>query len=197
VRANVELLERAPDLPAEERAQVLRGVRGQVEELTVVVGDLIDLARDGTASPDEAEELRLDDVVAGAVERGRRLQPGLDWRLEAAPSVVVGERARIHRAVMNLLDNAAKWSPPAGVVEVRVDADGTVVVRDHGPGIPEDELPLVFDRFHRAREARGLPGSGLGLAIVRQVAEAHGGAAVARNVRDGGAELVVRFSGTS
>jgi two-component system sensor histidine kinase MprB len=107
---------------------------------------------------------------------------------------VRGDRGRIERAVMNLLDNARKWSPPGAVVHVLVD-DGEVVVRDAGPGIDEADRPYVFDRFYRSAESRRLPGSGLGLAIVRQVAEMHGGAAWAAPPRDGssGAELHLRL----
>ena len=99
-------------------------------------------------------------------------------------------RATIERAVGNLLDNAAKWSPPGGAVEVEVHG-GRLVVRDHGPGIADEDLPYVFDRFYRARAARGMPGSGLGLAIVRQVAESHGGAVVAEHAEGGGTRMVL------
>src|SRR5205085_10656836 len=95
----------------------------------------------------------------------------------------------------NLLDNAAKWSPEGGTVEVTLH-DGTVTVRDHGPGFKPEDLPFVFDRFHRASEARSKPGSGLGLAIVRQAAEAHDGFAEAANAPDGGAILRVAFGPT-
>jgi two-component system sensor histidine kinase MprB len=98
--------------------------------------------------------------------------------------------------VANLLDNAAKWSPEGGVVEVTV-RDGELTVRDHGPGISAADLPFVFDRFYRAAAARGLPGSGLGLAIVRQVAELHGGSASAANAEGGGAVLTLRLLATS
>ena len=112
------------------------------------------------------------------MERARRHAPAVAFTLDAEPSVVVGCRARLARAVGNLLDNAVKWSPPDATVEVTV-ADGEVTVRDHGPGIAQVDLPHVFDRFYRAPSARGLPGSGLGLAIVKHVADAHGGTVVA------------------
>jgi two-component system sensor histidine kinase MprB len=105
---------------------------------------------------------------------------------------VRGEGDRIARAVANLLDNALKWSPEGGEVEVRL-RDGRVTVRDRGPGFEQDDLPFVFDRFHRARAARARPGSGLGLAIVRQAAEAHGGSASAANAPGGGALATVDF----
>ena len=113
-------------------------------------------------------------LVADAVERAERHAHDVSFRLAAQPTLVRGVPARLDRAVTNLLDNAAKWSPAGEIVEVEV-ADGTVSVRDHGPGIADDDLPFIFDRFYRSAEARSMPGSGLGLAIVRQVAEAHGG----------------------
>jgi two-component system, OmpR family, sensor histidine kinase MprB len=188
IRANVELLERARDMEPGERAQVLASVRGQLEDLTILVGDLVDLARPGDRAVEPPEELRLDELVHDAVQRARRLAPATQFVLNADACIVSGSRARLARAVGNLLDNAVKWSPPRQPVEISVDA-GEVTVRDHGPGIAEDDLPHVFDRFYRARAARGLPGSGLGLAIVKQVAEAHGGSVVAESAPGGGARL--------
>jgi two-component system, OmpR family, sensor histidine kinase MprB len=109
---------------------------------------------------------------------------------------VQGVPSTIERAVANLLDNAAKWSPPGGDVEVAV-GNGEISVRDHGPGIDEEDLPYVFDRFYRSPSARGLPGSGLGLAIVRQVAVAHGGEVVAEPAEGGGTRLTLRLNGSS
>ncbi len=188
VRTNLEVLARANGtLPEEERARMLGDVTGQLDELSGLVGDLVDLARDG--APDEPlEAVRLDLLVGEAAERARRLHPGREIRLDAAETLVQGSPGRLDRAVSNLLDNAEKWSPPGQPIEVDV-RDGGVVVRDHGPGFSGEDLPRVFDRFYRARSARGLPGSGLGLAIVRQVAEAHGGSVTAANADGGGAEL--------
>jgi two-component system, OmpR family, sensor histidine kinase MprB len=188
IRANVELLERARNMEPGERAQVLASVRGQLEDLTILVGDLVDLARPGERAVEPPEELRLDELVHDAVERARRHAPDTSFAIDAEPSIVSGSRARLARAVGNLLDNAVKWSPPDRQIEVSVRG-GEVTVRDHGPGIDEDDLPHVFDRFYRARTARGLPGSGLGLAIVKQVAESHGGSVVAELAPGGGAQL--------
>jgi two-component system sensor histidine kinase MprB len=188
IRANVELLERARDLPPPERQQVLASVRGQLEDLTILVGDLVDLARPGERAVEPPEDLQLDELVQDAVERARRHAPATHFALTAGPCMVTGSRARLSRAVGNLLDNAVKWNPPGQPVEVSVNA-GEVTVRDHGPGIAEDDLPHVFDRFYRAPAARGLPGSGLGLAIVKQVAETHGGSVVAEPAPGGGARL--------
>jgi two-component system, OmpR family, sensor histidine kinase MprB len=188
IRANVELLERARDLPPTEREAVLSSVRGQLEDLTILVGDLVDLARPGDRAGEPPEDLRLDELVDDAVQRARRHAPATHFVVNGDACIVTGSRARLARAVGNLLDNAVKWSPPGEPVEVSVNG-GEVTVRDHGPGIAEDDLPHVFDRFYRARASRGLPGSGLGLAIVKQVAEAHGGSVVAESAPGGGARL--------
>jgi two-component system sensor histidine kinase MprB len=195
LRTNVELLARAPDLPQDERERMVASATSQVEELTALVGDLVDLARPAPANggADSVEELRLDSLVTDAVEAVRSHAPDREFVVEASPSVVHGSRPRLHRAIRNLLDNAVKWCPPDQPIEVRV-ADGEVVVRDHGPGIGDEDLPHVFDRFYRASSARGLPGSGLGLAIVRQVAEAHGGSVSAERADGGGARLRLRLS---
>ena len=134
-------------------------------------------------------------VAADAVERTRRNRPGVTFTTDLQESVVRGVPATIERAVANLLDNAAKWSPPGGEVEVVV-RDGEVSVRDHGPGIDEEDLPHVFDRFYRASSARGMSGSGLGLAIVRQVAETHGGEVVAERPEGGGTLMRLRLNGS-
>src|SRR5215218_8919546 len=175
--ASHELLASERTLPPGERERLLTDVVEQLTEMTTLVAELIELAR-GEQHASEPEEVRLDLVTADAVERARRNRPGVRFTTDFEESVVNGVPETIERAVANLLDNAAKWSEPGGEVEVDVHG-GEVVVRDHGPGIDEDDLPYVFDRFYRAPTARGMPGSGLGLAIVRQVAEAHGGTVTA------------------
>jgi two-component system sensor histidine kinase MprB len=189
IRANIELLERAPELPDPERGAVLHSARGQLEDLTVLVGDLVDLARPGgERALEPPEDLRLDELVAAAVQRARRHAPGTPFQVTAEPCVVRGRRPGLARAVGNLLDNAVKWSPPDAPIEVGV-RDGVVTVRDHGPGIAPQDLPHVFDRFYRAPSARGLPGSGLGLAIVKHVADDHRGTVVAEHAAGGGTLL--------
>lgn len=187
IRTNIEVLAKATDLPDGERAQLLRDVVGQLEELSVLVRDLVELAR-GHEPIEEAEEVRLDEVVQRAMDRAEKFAPGLRFVARIEPSLVRGVPGRLERAVGNLLDNAVKWSPANGEVEVGV-REGEVIVRDHGPGIDEADLPFVFDRFYRAPSARGLPGSGLGLAIVRQVAEHHGGTVTAERADGGGARI--------
>ena len=187
LRTNVELLGKTDALPADERRQLLEDVDAELDELSRLIADVVDLARDG--EPERIEEdVRLDQLVADAVDRARRRAPEITFETTLDESVVHGSRERLHRAVSNLLDNAVKWSPDGGAVEVRV-ADAVVSIRDHGPGIAEDDLPKVFDRFYRAADARGLPGSGLGLAIVRQVADSHGGSVSAARA-DGGGTIV-------
>jgi two-component system, OmpR family, sensor histidine kinase MprB len=196
LRTNVEVLAGANgSLAPAERRQLLHAVVGQLEELTVLVEDLVDLARGGEREGD-FEAVRLDMLVADTVARARRLHPGREIRVKLEETLVEGSPRRLDRAVSNLLDNAEKWSPPDAPIDVTL-SDGRLVVRDRGPGFDAEDLPRVFDRFYRAPSARGLPGSGLGLAIVRHVAEAHGGNVAARNAPDGGAELSLAMARTS
>jgi two-component system, OmpR family, sensor histidine kinase MprB len=193
LRTNIEVLARADHYTPEERERVISAVAEQLEEMTVLVAELVELAR-GDEGQDEPEDVRLDLLVAGAVERTRRRAPGIEFSLDLEESVVEGVPSRLERAVGNLLDNAVKWSPPGGIVEVSV-RNAKVCVRDHGPGIEEEDLPFVFDRFYRAKVARGLPGSGLGLAIVRKVAEAHRGEVGAERAEGGGTLITLRLDG--
>ena len=195
LRTNVEVLGRAEELPAGERERLLRDVVLQTEELTTLVADLVELAR-GNDAQEDVEDVRLDVLVEEAVERARRHAPSVRFAVDVEPSVVRGVPRRLARAIGNLLDNAAKWSPPDGVVEVQSRA-GTVIVRDHGAGIADADLPHIFDRFYRSPAARSLPGSGLGLAIVRDVAEAHGGTVTAERPDGGGALFRLDLSPTS
>jgi len=193
LRTNIEVLASDRALPPGERERLLTDVVDQLGEMTTLISELIELAR-GEQHPEKAEDVRLDLVAADAVERTRRNRPGIRFKTDLSESLVHGVPRTIERAVANLLDNAAKWSPPGGEVEVAV-RDGEVTVRDHGPGIENEDLPYVFDRFYRASSARGLPGSGLGLAIVRQVAEAHGGRVVAERADGGGTLMRLRLNG--
>ena len=191
IRANLQLMREEELLSPEDRAALREDVIEELDELTALVADVVELAR-GSKPSGEPGDVRLDAIVRDALERARRRAPGLDFHQVIEPTLIRGEPDRISRAVTNLLDNAAKWSPEGGVVEVTVHG-GVVTVRDHGTGFREDDLPYVFDRFHRAKDARSKPGSGLGLAIVRQAAEAHDGFVEAANAPDGGAILRVGF----
>ena len=186
LRTNVEVLAGGKPLPPEERRKLLADVTGQVEELSALVAALVELDPD---APPELEEVRLDQLVAAAVERARMHAPSVAFHTQLAESTVQAAPERLERAVANLLDNAAKWSDSVEVVV----GDHEVVVRDRGPGIDEQDLPKVFDRFYRAAAARHLPGSGLGLAIVKQVARSHGGDVTAENAPDGGAVFRLRL----
>jgi two-component system sensor histidine kinase MprB len=195
LRTNIEVLASDRALPPGERERLLTDVVEQLGEMTSLISELIELAR-GEQQPEEAEDVRLDLVAAEAVERTRRNFAGVSFSTDLEESLVRGVPRTIDRALGNLLDNAAKWSPPGGEIEVTVRG-GEVVVRDHGPGIAAEDLPYVFDRFYRASSARGLPGSGLGLAIVRQVAEAHGGQVVAEPAEGGGTIMRMRLNGAA
>ncbi len=189
LRTNFEVLLRPGPLPDESRRKLERDVHQQFAEMAALVGDIVELARDGQ-EPAEEDDVRLDVLVADAVERAERNARDVHFRLVAQPTLVRGVPARLDRAVTNLLDNAAKWSPAGEVVEVEV-AGGTVGVRDHGPGISDEDLPFIFDRFYRSVEARSMSGSGLGLAIVRQVAEAHRGQVSVERPPGGGSRFVL------
>jgi two-component system sensor histidine kinase MprB len=195
LRTNIEVLSRNELLPPEDREQLLGDVTEQLVEMTALIAELVELAR-GDQAPAEPEDVRLDLAAAEAIERTCRNRPGIEFKPELEESVVRGVPHTIERAISNLLDNAAKWSPPGGEIEVTV-RDGEVVVRDHGPGIDEQDLPFVFDRFYRAQAARGMPGSGLGLAIVRQVAEAHGGTVTAEPAEGGGTRMRLSLNDAS
>jgi two-component system sensor histidine kinase MprB len=189
LRTNIEQLARDTGMPPEERGRVLADLVDEVDDFSAMVGELVDLATDRTVA--ERVEVRLDRVVDQVVARLRRRAPGLEVVVESSPCTVLGDPSSIERACANVLDNARKWSPSAGPIEVTL-ADGALTVRDHGPGIDDDDLPHVFERFYRAATARSMPGSGLGLAIVDQVARTHDGTvAIAR--ADGGG-TVVRFA---
>jgi two-component system sensor histidine kinase MprB len=193
LRTNFEVLMSERELAPDERRRLLDDVIEQIAEMTTLIAGLIELAR-GEEQVSEPEDVRLDLITSDAVERARRDRPSVVFTTDLEEAVVVsGVPASLERAIGNLLDNAAKWSPPGGEVEITV-RDGAVTVRDHGPGIADEDLPFVFDRFYRARAARTLPGSGLGLAIVRQVAEAHGGTVTAERAEDGGARMTLRLA---
>ncbi|HEX5908937.1 MAG TPA: HAMP domain-containing sensor histidine kinase [Thermoleophilaceae bacterium] len=193
LRANIQMLSDADRLPPAEREQMQADIVGELDELTSLVGDVVELAR-GSKPASRLDDVRLDEVVAAVVEREARRAPGIGVEAPALPPTVVrGEPDRIARAVTNLVGNAVKWSPEGGTVEVSLADDGVLSVRDHGPGFEEADLPHVFERFYRAAAARSTPGSGLGLAIVAQAAEAHGGFAEAANADGGGALLRVGF----
>jgi len=186
---NLELLAEQPDDP--NAPALLAAALAEAGELRVLINDLVELARDGRASF-HIEDVRLDlvanRVAARAAERSadRAVDraPGLRYELDLRPTLVRGDPAALERAIGNLVDNAQKWSPPDGRIRISA-AGGTVEVSDDGPGIPEADLPYIFDRFYRSATARALPGSGLGLAIVRRIADMHDGTVEAIPLRQG------------
>jgi two-component system, OmpR family, sensor histidine kinase MprB len=200
LRTNLDLLsqvdaEGTGGLPPAARAELLDDVHAQIEELTTLIGDLVELARDEPLTH-VVEPVDVPELVDRVVARVRRRAPGLSFDVDLAPWYVVGESPGLERAVTNLIDNAAKWSPEDGTVTVRL-LDGTLTVDDQGPGIAEVDRPHVFDRFYRSQESRGMSGSGLGLSIVRQVAERHSGTVTADDAPGGGARLTLWLPGSS
>jgi two-component system, OmpR family, sensor histidine kinase MprB len=203
MRTNLELLAAAskpgaPALPDGDRAEILEDVQAQIAELSTLVGDLVELARDDTPTVVH-EPVELTDVVSRALERARRRAGPVEFVPMLVPWTLIGDTTALERAVLNLLDNAAKWSPAGGRVRVQMrpldEWSMVLEVADAGPGISDEDLPHVFDRFYRADTSRTMPGSGLGLAIVRQVAVRHGGAVWAGRAPEGGALLVLRLPG--
>ena len=184
LRTNIEILARADDMPPGERKELLRHATLELEELTKLVSELVELAADQRVAAHEFVEIRLDELARAVVDRAAR-RTGARFDVATSPTLIVGNPTLVERAAGNLLDNAAKWSPPGSSIEVTAE-NGTFSVRDHGPGIDAADLPHVFDRFYRAQSARSKPGSGLGLAIVRQIAEAHGGHAWVERAAGGG-----------
>ncbi|WP_399929772.1 sensor histidine kinase [Streptomyces kanamyceticus] len=189
LRTNAELLAKADRLTAAQRERAAGALGRQLREVTGLVNDLIELAREEEPQP-LLEEVRLAPLAAHAVDAARGHWPAVPFTLQVAPEAadlsVPGVPARLSRLLTNLLDNAAKFSPPGAPVELSLTLR-ELTVRDHGPGIAEEDLPHVFDRFYRAEKARALPGSGLGLAMARQIAHAHGAELTAERAPGGGA----------
>jgi two-component system sensor histidine kinase MprB len=191
MRTNLELLARSPDIPPEEQRAIINDLVAQAAELTTLVNQLVDLEREPLGA-EQMVECQFDDVVAAALSRARLHSPSLEFVAHLEPTTVMGQPGVLERAVANLLDNAAKWSPPGGTIEVNL-VGGTLSVRDHGPGIDPADASHVFERFYRSARARQLPGSGLGLSIVRQAAETHGGQAWVLPAPGGGTIACLRI----
>ncbi|MER5746516.1 HAMP domain-containing sensor histidine kinase [Streptomyces sp. NPDC059913] len=189
LRTNIELLARSDDtgraIPPDDRKALMTSVKAQMTELASLIGDLQELARPDAPAPGPLQVVALHDIADTALERARLRGPELTLRADLAPWYVRGEPAALERAVVNVLDNAVKFSPPRGTVEIAL-RNGELTVRDQGPGIPADELPHVFERFWRSPSARQLPGSGLGLSIVARTVQQAGGEITLRPAPDGG-----------
>jgi two-component system sensor histidine kinase MprB len=192
IRANLRLLFGSPPADPAERDAMVSDVEQELESLTTIVGELLDLAR-GEEPGLEPERFRLDELARAVAERARRRAPDLTFELELEPSVVDAVPERVERAAVNLVDNACKWTPPGGTIRIRV-RDGALEVEDGGPGIDPAERARIFERFHRSASANGKPGAGLGLAIVKQVADASGGSVTVGDSPDGGAMFRLQLS---
>ena len=187
LRTNIDYLVKAGDIPTHERGELLDDVRFELEGLSSMVAELVDLATDSETSVEPDVGFDLSDAVHSVVERSRRrLDRAID--LTTDESIIVGKPSMIERAVSNLIGNAHKWSPDGAPIEVEVTG-GRVTVRDRGPGIDPAIRPYVFERFFRSDEARSMPGSGLGLAIVRKVVTNHGGHVFVEDAPGGGAAV--------
>ncbi|MFK3734128.1 sensor histidine kinase [Streptomyces sp. NPDC088090] len=198
LRTNIELLARSDEtgraIPPEDRRALMASVKAQMTELAALIGDLQELARPDAVRPGPLEVVGLHTVLRAALDRARLRGPELTFTTDLAPWYVRAEPAALERALVNVLDNAVKFSPPRGTVEVTL-MRGELTVRDHGPGIAPDELPHVFDRFWRSPSARSLPGSGLGLSIVARTVKQAGGSATLSPAPGGGTRATLRFPG--
>ncbi|MER7968114.1 HAMP domain-containing sensor histidine kinase [Streptomyces sp. NPDC005840] len=198
LRTNIELLARSEEtgrpLPAGDRKALLASVKAQMTELAALIGDLQELARSEGQRGERVQVVPLEDTVEAALRRARLRGPELTINADLRPWYVRAEPSALERALVNILDNAVKFSPEGGTIEVRLDG-GVLTVRDHGPGIPEDELPHVFDRFWRSPSARALPGSGLGLSIVARTVRQAGGEVTLTRAPTGGTVATVRLPG--
>jgi len=193
LQTNLEVLARAPRLPVKKRKDLIGDLLGELREVRKLVGNLVELARGKNG--ERREQVRLDGLVGDCIDQATFRYPGLRFEAELEPTTLEGDPERLERAVWNLLENAAKWSEPGGQIEIALSGGG-LSVRDHGPGISDEDKPHIFERFYRAVSARGMPGSGLGLAIVRDIAEAHAGSVEIEDAEGGGALLRLRLRGT-
>ncbi|MER5258255.1 MULTISPECIES: HAMP domain-containing sensor histidine kinase [unclassified Streptomyces] len=200
LRTNIELLARSEDtgraIPPDDRKALLASVTAQMTELAALIGDLQELSRTDSGQSAKVQVIALHEVVETALERARLRGPELTFAADLSPWYVRAEPAALERAIVNILDNAVKFGPSGSTVEVALKG-GALTVRDHGPGIPTDELPHVFDRFWRSPSARSLPGSGLGLSIVARTVHQSGGQVALRPARDGGTVATVSLPGAA
>lgn len=200
LRTNIELLTRSEEtgrpIPPEDRKALMASVKAQMTELAALIGDLQELSRSEGQRGERVQVVSLEDTVESALRRARLRGPELTITADLQPWYVRAEPAALERAVVNILDNAVKFSPEGGTIEV-VLAEGVLTVRDHGPGIPTEELPHVFDRFWRSPSARALPGSGLGLSIVARTVQQAGGEVSLARAEGGGTVATVRLPGAA
>ncbi len=189
--ANAELLARSDRLTEQQQKRVRAALARSTADMRTLIDDIVDLAR-GTEPDMESDDVAFDSVVERVVEAARAHWPKIDFHCTTTPYTVDGNSARIAKMVSNLIDNAAKFAPDGGVVNVNL-AGNVLTVSDNGPGIDEADLPRIFERFYRSPHSRGTSGSGLGLAMAQQIAHAHGASISAGNTRDGGALFTVHL----
>jgi len=198
MRANVQMLERAPDLPADQRAEIVTAIGSELGELNDLFDEMIDLATDQESAPMTLEPVRLADIAETVADRWRRRSGHSITVTDNAAArgdsdVVLGDLTMLERATSNLVDNAVKFSPAGAPVEIVLDGPA-LSVRDSGPGVASVDRPVIFDRFHRSAATRSMPGSGLGLSIVAQIVERHGGTVSVGDAPNGGAEVGFQLS---
>lgn len=201
LRTNTDLLLRSEEqgrpLPDDDKRRLLRNVRSQLRELSGLVGDLLELARpERNRGTPVSGVAALHEAVEHAVERARLRGPDVAFDVAVEPWYARGEESGLERAVLNLLDNAIKFGPADGSIEIRL-REGELTVRDHGPGIDPTDAPRVFERFWRSDTARALPGSGLGLAIVARAVQESGGTVALEPAPGGGTVARMRLPGTA
>ena len=195
MRTNIELLvadDKSGMLPEGARSEILDDVSAQLGEFSALVGDLVALTRDDHLQR-QPERLDMSEVVEAALARAARRGPGITFHTSLEPVPILGDASTLERAITNLLDNAVKFSPSDGEIWVELTSAGVLTIVDSGPGIAEEDLPHIFDRFYRSDRARNTPGTGLGLAIVTHTVEAHGGSVRAGNQQGAGAKFTMRL----
>lgn len=192
VRAYAELFKRGADKRPADLARAMEGISRESERMSVLLRDLLLLARLDEGRPLERERVELDAIAREAVETARAVEPDRPIELEVEPAVVLGDRERLRQLVDNLLGNVRSHTPPTSAATVRVSRENghaLLEVHDSGPGLTEEAAQRVFERFWRADPARtrSRGGVGLGLSIVSAVADAHGGNASAHSEAGKGA----------
>jgi two-component system OmpR family sensor kinase len=202
VRAYAELFSRGAQSRPEDLARSMSGITREAERMSVLVEDLLLLARLDEGRPLERERLQLDELVGEAVETARMVDPERPLELEVEPVAVLGDRDRLRQIVDNLLANVRSHTPsasPARVTVARENGRGVIEVADSGPGLTPEDIDRIFERFYRAdtSRARASGGVGLGLSIVAAVARAHGGSVDVRSEQGNGATFRIELPSVS
>lgn len=199
IQGNLELIRRHPDRPVAEQHEAVEEADREAQRLSRLVADLLSLARADAGIGIRRQRVELDRVVLEAIATARRMSRGQSVELAALePALVEGDEDRLKELLLVLLDNALKYTPPGGQVIVNLCRHGAaaeVTVRDTGVGIPEEDVPHVFERFYRADPARGRDpaGTGLGLPIARWIAGQHGGEIELKSQPDKGTTVTVKL----